>query len=73
MMRVPILAAISLSLSLAVGSFGVGTYYGATYVAINDKLNWCYQWAHNHQWELTHGEYMAELQWCDQWHREQGR
>lgn len=72
MMRVSISAAICLVVSLAVASFGVGTYYGAAYMMVNDKLNWCYGWAHNHEWELTQKEYMAALQWCDDWHKKHG-
>jgi hypothetical protein len=69
-MRLPLSVALALSAALLMAGFGVGTYYGGAYVAVNDKLNWCYQWAHNHQWELSHREYMAALQWCDDWHRE---
>lgn len=67
-MRVPILGALALVISLCVGSFGLGSYYGAVYMAVNDKLNWCYGWAHGHQWELNQGNYMAALEWCDTWH-----
>jgi hypothetical protein len=64
------LTALALVSALLVAGFGVGSYYGAAYMAINDKLSWCYQWAHNHQWELSQPGYMDALQWCDNWHRE---
>lgn len=69
MMRVSISGAICLCISLAVASFGLGSYWGASYMMINDKLNWCYQWAHNHEWELTQRAYMDALKWCDDMHR----
>lgn len=70
MIRVPLFLSLAGVLSLAVACFGVGSYYGAVYMMVNDKLNWCYGWAHSHQMELQQAEYMKALQWCDWWNRE---